>query len=713
MASISKRQQARNERELQDLIRNVSGNNRCADCGANNPGWASWSLGIFLCMRCASIHRKLGTHISKVKSLSMDTWSTEQVENMKRNGNMAVNKTYNAKNKRPDIPLDADEVDSAMERFIRKKYQEKSLSDGKPEPPSRSTTQPGLSVSPDNSPPPPLPPKKGKFFGFGLRASSSAYPLSKHDKKRGAREPRVDSTFRISSENYDLASPRSRSTKEMPEEEFQMKLATLRDMGFGDDRRNTTVLSRMSGNMERTIESLVKIQQATKPTSDDTAPPGRDRTPPPVAAPTAQRSASNNPFDQASGGSGFGISFNSSSQQAQITPQSQPVEQQPEAMTNPWRAQPRSQTDQGLQQTFQDMQISQPLFPHSTGGYPAQASPLYTRLQHSMTPPVPLMPPQYGYTSSPSAMNVTNNPFFQTPPISAVTSSNPYAMMMQSPAISRQSTNPFLNDAGQPIQQPSQTAPAALQNPFGLPPLPPASPPPQISLPQAVYNEQQPTSGTFSKAQQQPYQTQNPFYGQLQMPPEPQRQPSLPNFGYGQPLQQPPPQQQQHQFTHLPYTNHPQPQPPLPYLQPQQTGRLDKTSIMALYNYPHLAPPQSQPLASIPEPTAVNHQQQQQDAQALSSPQFASTPLPTASSTTTTSPASTPGLGTGTAGKSRNPFLNMSSAPSPNPTGPQGTRQPPSVARHASSDSLAVNQAAFEAGRHSPDAFASLSARWA
>lgn len=37
-------------------------------------------MGIFLCMRCAAIHRKLGTHISKVKSLSMDTWSSEQVD---------------------------------------------------------------------------------------------------------------------------------------------------------------------------------------------------------------------------------------------------------------------------------------------------------------------------------------------------------------------------------------------------------------------------------------------------------------------------------------------------------------------------------------------------------------------------------------------------------------------------------------------------------
>lgn len=37
-------------------------------------------LGIFLCMRCATLHRKLGTHISKVKSLSMDSWSHDQVE---------------------------------------------------------------------------------------------------------------------------------------------------------------------------------------------------------------------------------------------------------------------------------------------------------------------------------------------------------------------------------------------------------------------------------------------------------------------------------------------------------------------------------------------------------------------------------------------------------------------------------------------------------
>ena len=44
------------------------------------PQWASTNLGVFLCIRCASIHRKLGTHISKVKSLTLDNWSIEQLD---------------------------------------------------------------------------------------------------------------------------------------------------------------------------------------------------------------------------------------------------------------------------------------------------------------------------------------------------------------------------------------------------------------------------------------------------------------------------------------------------------------------------------------------------------------------------------------------------------------------------------------------------------
>lgn len=62
---------ARNARRVAEFAAH-SGNDRCADCSAANPKWASWNLGITLCIRCSGVHRSLGTHISKVKSIDLD-----------------------------------------------------------------------------------------------------------------------------------------------------------------------------------------------------------------------------------------------------------------------------------------------------------------------------------------------------------------------------------------------------------------------------------------------------------------------------------------------------------------------------------------------------------------------------------------------------------------------------------------------------------------
>lgn len=81
-------------------------------------------------MRCAALHRKLGTHISKVKSLSMDSWSVEQVENMRKIGNANSNRMLNPQNATPQIPVDVDEVDPAIEKYIRQKYEQRAFMPG-------------------------------------------------------------------------------------------------------------------------------------------------------------------------------------------------------------------------------------------------------------------------------------------------------------------------------------------------------------------------------------------------------------------------------------------------------------------------------------------------------------------------------------------------------------------------------------------------------
>lgn len=39
-----------------------------------DPEWASLNLGILMCIECSGVHRNLGSHISKVRSLGLDDW---------------------------------------------------------------------------------------------------------------------------------------------------------------------------------------------------------------------------------------------------------------------------------------------------------------------------------------------------------------------------------------------------------------------------------------------------------------------------------------------------------------------------------------------------------------------------------------------------------------------------------------------------------------
>ncbi|KAJ6647854.1 Stromal membrane-associated protein 1 [Pseudolycoriella hygida] len=97
-------------------------NKYCVDCDAKGPRWASWNLGVFLCIRCAGIHRNLGVHISRVRSVNLDTWTPEQVVSLQQMGNSRARAVYEAQ--LPD-GFRRPQTDSALESFIRAKYEHK------------------------------------------------------------------------------------------------------------------------------------------------------------------------------------------------------------------------------------------------------------------------------------------------------------------------------------------------------------------------------------------------------------------------------------------------------------------------------------------------------------------------------------------------------------------------------------------------------------
>ncbi|KAK5110843.1 hypothetical protein LTR62_005554 [Meristemomyces frigidus] len=82
-------------------IRNADeGNKFCADCGSDSKvDWCSINLGVLLCIECSGIHRSLGTHISKVRSLTLDTsaFTPDIVEVLLLIGNRVSNMIWEAK----------------------------------------------------------------------------------------------------------------------------------------------------------------------------------------------------------------------------------------------------------------------------------------------------------------------------------------------------------------------------------------------------------------------------------------------------------------------------------------------------------------------------------------------------------------------------------------------------------------------------------------
>eukprot|EP00043_Microstomoeca_roanoka_P017077 m.177304 g.177304 ORF g.177304 m.177304 type:complete len:216 (-) comp16570_c13_seq4:3325-3972(-) len=79
---------SKRKRLLQEL-QSLPGNSACVHCSAKDPDWASVTLGTTLCLQCSGVHRSFGVHISFVRSITLDDWTEEQREMMRKGGNAA------------------------------------------------------------------------------------------------------------------------------------------------------------------------------------------------------------------------------------------------------------------------------------------------------------------------------------------------------------------------------------------------------------------------------------------------------------------------------------------------------------------------------------------------------------------------------------------------------------------------------------------------
>ena len=131
---------------VQELLK-IPENSICADCQKKAAKWASTNLGIFICIDCSGIHRSLGTHISFVRSCTLDEWTQEQAHTMECVGNAIANAYWEA-----NLPKDFVRPDPGsryeMTNFIKQKYVNKKWAAQGPPPGYRD---------PVESEPPPAP----------------------------------------------------------------------------------------------------------------------------------------------------------------------------------------------------------------------------------------------------------------------------------------------------------------------------------------------------------------------------------------------------------------------------------------------------------------------------------------------------------------------------------------------------------------------------
>lgn len=123
---------ASNRDELLSIVRKIDKSNlKCCDCGSTaTVEWVSINLLCILCIKCSGVHRSLGSHISKIRSLTLDNFTSLELMHLLQNNvsNSNVNAIYESNLRNfPVKKITANSDDSERSKFIIDKYQFKKF----------------------------------------------------------------------------------------------------------------------------------------------------------------------------------------------------------------------------------------------------------------------------------------------------------------------------------------------------------------------------------------------------------------------------------------------------------------------------------------------------------------------------------------------------------------------------------------------------------
>lgn len=110
---------------LLTMIQRTPSNRRCADCDSiKGVEWVSINLLVVVCIECSGAHRSLGSQITKIRSLTLDTvsFTKDLVDAFKEVSNSKMNSIWEARLTTKPVITDRNRLQYITEKYVEKAY---------------------------------------------------------------------------------------------------------------------------------------------------------------------------------------------------------------------------------------------------------------------------------------------------------------------------------------------------------------------------------------------------------------------------------------------------------------------------------------------------------------------------------------------------------------------------------------------------------------